>query len=243
MPSWNRRRTGLVSLGVRQLAESINDWRTQEWIQSPFCIINDDCWYMFYGGHGTGESEYGACMWATGGATNPGMGCQICLMTSEDGRNWKRHANGKGQSRLFIGPGESRDPCIIRVDGIWYLYYAGFHAGDQAKPGFYLRTSKDLLHWSTWKLIHCDQSGRYGAGNWDCECPHVIYRDGYFYLFRTESYRDGKTHIFRSQDPMNFGIGSIYAAAPEIIVDTDSGQEYITSNHDLDGGTRMCRFA
>ena len=49
---------------------------------------------------------------------------------------------------------------------------------------------------------------------------------------------------------MDFGIGNaddkyvgpIDAAAPEIAVDTASGQEYISSNHDLDGGTRMCRL-
>jgi hypothetical protein len=39
--------------------------------------------------HAAGESESGARMWAANGATNPGMDCQICLMTSEDGRRWK----------------------------------------------------------------------------------------------------------------------------------------------------------
>ncbi len=62
--------------------------------------------------HAAGESESGARAWASGGATNPGMDCQICLLTSSDGRAWERHSNDKGQSRVFIGPGESH--------GLWH---------------------------------------------------------------------------------------------------------------------------
>lgn len=72
---------------------------------------------------------------------------------------------------------------------------------------------------------------------------------GYYYLFRTEDYPSARTHVFRSEDPFDFGIGDasdkymglMAVAAPEIIVDGD-GAEYITSNHDLRGGTRMCRL-
>lgn len=98
-----------------------------------------------------------------------------------------------------------------------------------------------------WKLVH--QDARYGAGRWNTECPHVVYRDGYFYLFRTANYARAETVVFRSQDPCDFGIGdardkyvgSIAVAAPEIIVDAE-GNEYISSNHDLAGGTRLCRL-
>jgi hypothetical protein len=91
------------------------------------------------------------------------------------------------------------------------------------------------------------QDPRYGGGPWGTECPHVVYRAGYYYLFRTEEYSTAKTHVFRSDDPVDFGIGDasdkyvgpIAVAAPEIIVGAD-GSEYITSNHDLRGGTRLC---
>ena len=55
--------------------------------------------------------------------------------------------------------------------------------------------------------------------------------------------------MFRSQDPYDFGagdagvkyVGSIAVAAPEIVVDA-VGNEYTSSNHDLFGGTRLCRL-
>ena len=110
-----------------------------------------------------------------------------------------------------------------------------------------MRTSDDLIHWSGWRLVHHDLC--YGSGPWSTECPHVVFRRGYYYLFRTEHYSRALTHVFRSEDPFDFGIGDasdryvgrIAVAAPEIIVDRD-GNEYITSNHDLLAGTRICRL-
>jgi arabinan endo-1,5-alpha-L-arabinosidase len=135
---------------------------------------------------------------------------------------------------------------VIRVGTRWHLYYAGYHEDDPAQAGFYLRTSDDLIGWSDWRLVHLDRA--FGPGPWDTECPHVAHRGGYYYLFRTEDYARAITHVFRSADPFDFGIGDasedhvcdIAVAAPEIIV--DGGNEYITSNHDLTGGTRICRL-
>jgi hypothetical protein len=109
-----------------------------------------------------------------------------------------------------------------------------------------VRTSTDLIGWSDWQLVHLDPA--FGPGPWDTECPHVVYRGGYYYLFRTEDYARAITHVFRSADPFDFGTGDaseryvcdIAVAAPEIIVNGE--MEYITSNHDLLGGTRMCRL-
>jgi hypothetical protein len=244
------KQTGEMIRADRTAGESINDWNTREWLQSPFTVVDNDTWYLFYGGHGSGVTERGAVAWSEVGSKNAKMDCQMCLMTSGDGRAWTRRKNGDGQSRIFLGPGETRDPCVVWIDGLWFLYYAGYHEGDQGNPGFYARTSSDLIHWSDWTIVHRDQSGRYGSGNWNCECPHVVYRGGYYYLFRTEDYGSARTHVFRSEDPLNFGIGNaadkyvgpIEAAAPEIVVDPQSGGEYISSNHDLDGGTRMARL-
>ena len=77
----------------------------------------------------------------------------------------------------------------------------------------------------------------------------MVERGGYFYLFRTENYAERKSHVFRSADPHDFGISDARVkyvcpfpvAAPEIIVDAQ-GHEYITSNHNLTGGTMMCRL-
>jgi hypothetical protein len=78
-----------------------------------------------------------------------------------------------------------------------------------------------------------------------------VERGGSYYLFRTENYVRARTHVFRSDDPRDFGIGDasgryvglIRAAAPEIIVDPATGGEYITSNHDVDGGTTIAKLA
>lgn len=247
-PHWKQ--TGEVIRADRAAGESIDDWFTREWMQSPFVVVEGGRWFMFYGGHGTGQTAGGWPAWSGRGEVVAQMDCQICLMTSPDGRAWTRHRNAAGQSRVFAGPGETRDPCLIRIEGLWHMYCAGFHDGVQSRAGFYVRTSEDLINWSDWQLVHYDLGGRFGSGNWDCECPHVVFRDGFYYLFRTENYVRARTHVFRSEDPADFGIGDagskyvglIRVAAPEVIVDPRTGEEYITSNHDVDGGTTICRL-
>ena len=90
----------------------------------------------------------------------------------------------------------------------------------------------------------------FGSNSWKHECPHVVYRDEYYYLFRTENYYEAKTHVYRSEDPTDFGkdaasaqanyVGLIACAAPEIY-EVDR-VEYLSSNHDPAGGTMMCRL-
>jgi hypothetical protein len=230
------------------VGECIDDWRGQEWIQSPYIVDHEGKYYMFYGGHSTGRSASGT---PAGGMTKDMFfsESQICLMVSEDGLKWERHLFKDGFSRLFTGPGEARDPCVVRIGDTWHLYYAGYENGDQPKQGgFFVRTSKNLINWSSYKLVHRDPT--FGSTSWAHECPHVVYRDGYFYLFRTENYYLAKTHVYRSEDPMDFGtnatlaqkkyVGPIACAAPEIYkVD---GHEYVSSNHEPAGGTMMCRL-
>ena len=226
--------------------ESLEDWYGEEWIQSPYVVKADGTYFMFYGGHGTGINADGQPV----PQDDRAMDCQICLMTSSDGRQWARHKNQAGQSRLFIGPGETRDPCVIRIDDQWVMYYAGYRDHKQEAPAIFARTSQDLLHWSDARVVHQDLSPAFGGGPWSAECPHVVFRQGYYYLFRTENYAQAKTHVFRSQDPFDFGVGNarayyvgpVAAAAPEIIQD-EAGREYITSNHDLVGGTQLCRLS
>jgi hypothetical protein len=240
-PNW--RQTGEIMRVDQAAGESLEDWDGKEWIQSPFVIREGNTYYMFYGGHGTGVTASGERV----PAGDFRMSCQICLMTSPDGRGWTRYRNAQGQSRVFVGPGEARDPSLIKIDGLWHLYYAGYHNEDRAEVGYYVRTSADLIHWSDWRLVHQDR--QYGGGNWGHECPHVVFRDGYYYLFRTQHYATAQSHVFRSEDPLDFGIGDasdkyvgpIAVAAPEIVVDPDGG-EFITSNHALRLGTQLCRL-
>ena len=221
--------------------ESIRDWRGEEWIQSPYFIQVEGLWYMFYGGHATGGGVDDGNNY-----DDPAMPAQMCLMTSSDGWNWIRHRNKDGFSRVFAGPGEVRDPCLINIDGVWHCYYAGFDGGNQSNPGFYCRTSRDLIHWSDYTVIHVDHS--ISNDRWATECPHVVFRDGYFYLFRTENYYKALTHVFRSEDPMDFGvgdasdkyIGAFPVAAPEIY--RIDGREYVSSNHNPPLGTQMAEI-
>ena len=238
------RATGEYYRADRAAGESLEGLEGQEWIQSPFFVKAGGLYYMFYGGHGTGTNRHGRPVLYE----DPGMECQICLMTSTDGRHWVRFRNADGYSRVFAGPGEVRDPCVVMIAGTWHMYYAGYHDDDRDKAGIYLRTSADLLHWSDWRLVHA--AHQIATGRWSHECPHVVERGGRFYLFRTEDYATARTHVFCSDNPRDFGVGAaadekylgeLPVAAPEIIFDA-SGQEYITSNHDLRLGTQLCRL-
>ena len=228
--------------------ESINGWGNEEWIQSPYIVKENDLFYMFYGGHSTGRNHEGVP--ARGKTRNDSFDteCQICIMTSPDGLNWNRHTFDDGLSRAFTGPGEARDPCLIKINGLWHLYYTGLEDGDPKKGGMFVRTSRDLLHWSNFQLVHRAQ--QYGSNWWEIECPHVVYKEGYFYLFRTQNYVKALTHVFRSEDPLDFGkeektaalkyVGQIPCAAPEIY--EVNGETYLSSNHDPALGTQMCRL-
>ena len=237
------RSTGEYVRSSRGAGESLRDAHFQEWLQSPFVVVANGTFYMLYGGHGTGANGDGVPV----GRGDPRVACQMCLMTSADGRTWSRHRNAMGYSRLFTGPGEARDPCVLRVADTWVMYYAGYHDDDPANAGFYARTSMNLVDWSDYRIVHLD--GRYGPGRWDTECPHVVRRSDSYYLFRTENYAAARTHVFRSDDPFDFGIGDardkyvglLRVAAPEVVIDVN-GDEYITSNHDLRGGTMIARL-
>jgi hypothetical protein len=237
-------KTGEIIRPDPAAGESLLEWGEQEWIQSPFVVREASRFYFFFGGHSTGLDR-------DGGEVQPGdprVECQICLMTSVDGRIWERHRNEHAQSRLFSGPGEARDPCVLRLGDTWYLYYAGYESGFPLQPGIYLRTSTDLLNWSASKLVH--RAHEFGSGRWTHECPHVVLRGDCFYLFRTENYDLARTHVFWSQDPADFGVdrpleehylGLLPLAAPEVIVAED-GSELITSCHALQKGVQICRL-
>jgi hypothetical protein len=227
--------------------ECIDDFGGEEWIQSPFFVHTDGTYYMFYGGHSTGRDAAGNPV--DGSAGDFGMFdavCQMCLMTSPDGRSWTRHRNRQGFSRVFEGPGEVRDPCLIKIGDLWHLYYSGYEENPLRAGAIYVRTSPDLLTWSDYRVVHRDAS--FGGPTWTQECPHVVYRDGFYYLFVTENYYDAVTHVYRSKDPLDFGIevrderyvGTIACAAPEICV--VDGREYVSSNHDPVLGTQMCQL-
>jgi len=229
--------TGVEMRRDQRLGESLADRgdginARSEWIQSPFVISAGDKYFMFYGGE---------CFDPSGRI----LLSSICLAMSDDGVTFTRHENPEGQSWLFLGPGEARDPCVIRIDGKWFCYYSGAETGRSAPNKVYVRTSDDLIHWSASREVHW--GGSAGAEAYQCECPHVVSYRGYLYLFRTKDYANGLTYVYRSDDPFDFGvnndkclIGQVDVAAPEVIVDGE--KMYITSNKDLWGGVRLHRL-
>ncbi len=221
---------GIVMRAEGRFGESMNDWQGEEWIQAPHVIRAQGRYWLFYGGHNTELGE-----------------CQICLATSVDGRRFMRYQNNQGYSRVFIGPGEARDPMVIDVAGVYHCYYAGHDRGRRAPGKVYLRTSTDLYHWSPYREVAWGGHAS-GAGPWSAECPFVVEIDGLFYLFRTSEYAPiARTHVYCSTDPTDFGLGNdekwittLRVSAPEIVRDGDSW--YISSVEDLAGGVQLSRL-
>ncbi len=228
-PVWDF--TGEVIRADRSAGESLVDWKGQEFIQSPFILKEEGKYYLFYGGYDTGLD-------AAGDSLDPALDYnaaekQICLMTSDDGLEWERYRNEQGLSRVFMGPGAVRDPCFRKFGDTWYVYYAGHHNQDRDQAAFYVRTSKDLIHWSDWVIAHFDSSS---VGHWKPESPFVVEKEGAYYLFRTHGDGDAGVYVFRSSDPMNFGspdpsdyfVCTLETMAPEIIRD-EKGNYYISN--------------
>ncbi|MHB0857101.1 MAG: glycoside hydrolase family protein [Anaerolineae bacterium] len=227
-PNWTPQ--GVAMRAEASYGESLNDWSGEEWIQAPHVIQAEGKHWMFFGGHNT---ELGTC--------------QICLATSPDGRAFARYRNTQGYSRVFVGPGEARDPMVIRVGDLYHCYYTGHDTGRFKPCKVYCRTSPDLLQWSDYREVSW---GGHASGNhrWSSECPFVVYLDGYYYLFRTSEYRaPARTHVYRSTDPLDFGLGtdekwvtSLRVAAPEVMQVGD--QFYISTVEDLTGGVQVARL-
>ncbi|MBI1390646.1 MAG: hypothetical protein GC154_19625 [bacterium] len=139
-----------------------------------------------------------------------------------DGKTFARWLTSFNRDGLFNEGAESnaRDPMVIDIDGLYHCYYT---AHPQRKGAVYCRTSIDLIEWSPAKIVA--SGGQAGTEFYSAECPHVVRRGEDFYLLRTQRYGENAiTRVYRSTDPMEFGvnddrclIGSLPVAAPEII--------------------------
>jgi len=224
--------TGEIIRADKSAGESLVEWRGQEFIQSPFVVKDKRMYYMFYGGYDTGLDPNGRKLDA--GLDYNTAEKQICLMTSSDGRKWTRHRDKDGYSRVFVGPGAARDECIVRLGDTWYAYYAGHHNCDRDAAGIYVRTSSDLIHWSDWRIAQYDPNCLIGGHKWQAESPVVVYRGGYYYLFRTHGPDRSGTWVFRSTNPLDFSLNKVELVtildviAPEIVID-ETGREYISN--------------
>jgi len=193
-------------------------------LQAPHVIRVGGAFHMFYGN------------WE-----------QICHATSADGKTFMRVLDETGKAGLFgEGPGtNTRDPMILSVGPTWHCYYTAY---PQQKGAVFARSSNDLKIWGQPRIVNA--GGKGGDGSTSAECPHVVERDGFFYLFRTERYGPNNiTHVYRSPDPLDFGgvqnadrhwIASLSVAAPEII--SHEGQDYIAALNPKLDGIRIARL-
>ena len=191
-------------------------------LQAPHVVKHDGAYLMFYGD------------WEN-----------ICLATSHDGKNFTRVLNDRGLAGMFTeGRGNNtRDPMVIRIGDLWHCYYTAY---PDRKGAVFCRTSPDLKEWSDSRIVAF--GGRAGTNPYSAECPHVIYLEGYYYLFRTQRYgADAQTSVYRSKDPMDFGIEddkyfvcTLPVAAPEVI--SHEGEYYIASLLPSLKGIRVARL-
>jgi hypothetical protein len=220
---------GIAMRAENEYGESIDDWDGEEWIQAPYVHFENGRYFMFYGGH---RSENGHC--------------QICLATSTDGIRFAKRRNENGYSRIFVGPGETRDPMVIKVGDRYLCYYTGNEIGPNECSRVYCRQSSDMLTWSEPTVVHW--GGKPGLTLWSTECPFVIHLRGYYYLFHTRAYYPpAKSHVYRSMDPLDFGPGgdsklitTLRVAAPEILF--HNGEYFISNVEDLRGGVQLTRL-
>ena len=237
--------TGEIIRANKDAGESLVEWYGQEFIQSPFIIKTDDLYYMFYGGYSAGVDPDGNPTTDYNLTEN-----QISLMYSNDGEEWFRHMDERGFSRIFVGPGAARDPCIVKFDETWYAYYAGHHNAERHTAGIYVRRSPDLMNWSAWSIAQFDTSCVSLPNRWKPESPVVIELHDYYYMFRTHGKDKSGTYVYRSTDPADFGnpdpdeklVCTLNTIAPEIITD-DSGNQFITNIRGPEEyGIRMARL-
>jgi hypothetical protein len=148
----------------------------------------------------------------------------ICLAKGLDGKTFARQLQPNGKSALFSeGRGNNtRDVMVLRVGDLYHAYYTAYPNKQGAD---YVRTSSDLVNWGPSRVVAF--GGAAGSGPFSAECPFVYHHaeSGYYYLFRTQRYgKDAQTSVYRSRDPMVFGVnddrylvGMLPVAAPEIV--------------------------
>lgn len=195
-------------------------------LQAPHVFVAHGTYYMVYGDF-----------------------MRICLASSADGKTFARVPVHDGEPDLFTGPYlNSRDAMMLRFGSLFVCYYTGSQAVTPFPGAVFCRTSADLLAWSEPMMVSAGGSASIPAHPFDSECPFVLERNGWYYLFRNQLYGVGaKNTQYASRNPFDFGvgtdrnlIGTLPVAAPEIVL--HQGQHYLAClNPNLDG-IRMARL-
>jgi hypothetical protein len=204
-------------MGIAMMADP-NFGEREGGMQAPYVIRVDDEYIMFYGT-----------------ITN------IAIARSKDGKTFARQLMPNGKSGILGDDVEldARDPMVRKIGDLYYLYYTG---QPDKQGAIYLRTSKDLVHWSASTKVA--YGGVAGNGISSAECPWVYFDkdSGQYYLLRNQHYgKNAQFTVYRSKDPLDFGknddshlVETMPYAAPEIV--ESDGQLYLaTLRPGLDG--------
>ncbi|MCA1963828.1 MAG: hypothetical protein LDL31_07780 [Prosthecobacter sp.] len=155
----------------------------------------------------------------------------IRLMTSPDGRTFTRRGTQPDGNLLYADGG--RDVMVLPIGDVLHAYST--ISTKDGRGYVMLRTSTDLKTWTPGKNVN--EGGPGGSGPISAESPFVVALDGFFYLFRASS-DDGKTYVYRSATPDDFGvndssklIATLKLKAPEII--HHEGQWFISDLGDF----------
>lgn len=157
----------------------------------------------------------------------------VRVMTSRDGRNFARRGSPPDGNLLYREGG--RDVMMLPIDGVIHAYST---ISTPDRRGYIvLRTSTDLQTWSPGKNVN--EGGPGGSGPVSAESPFVVSRLGFYYLFRASS-DDGKTYVYRSSTPDDFGVhddaklvATFKVKAPEIV--EQDGEWFISDLADFKG--------
>ena len=147
---------------------------------------------------------------------------RVLRAESDDLRRWRRSAR--------TAPG-GRDPFVLRVGPVWYLYSVG--ADERRELGqIVVSESRDLARWTMPTVALADPVASFGWGN--LESPVVVRRGEEFYLFVTRTspspHDYARTVVFASRDPTRFAwepVTELMAHAAEVI--EDGGGWFVTS--------------
>lgn len=138
--------------------------------------------------HGTARS-------VTGPFTGPGGGMPKAVFS--------------GSRKGFDGK-HTCDPSVIKVNGVYYLYYTGARGDHEFGNSIGLATSKDGLHWrraNGGKPIVSPSHGKRRANKYGVGQPAAVYLAGQYYLMFTDTtaiaagWNGAGQFLLRSPDP------------------------------------------
>lgn len=130
------------------------------------------------------------------------------------------------------------DPSVIRVGGLYYLYYGGGRKDDFTRIG--IARSDDGIRWTRMNdgrpivIPRAEIEGRHYNGEYGAGQPSITYVDGYFYLIYTDTTGLGPSGVYvkRARYPD-------FSDAEDMIRDKAGHVSFVTSSGDTYGVCRL----